>query len=39
MVSGSILLRCATVCYPSTEQSKYSNCTVNLDSFIAIKYA
>ena len=22
-------LRCATVCYPSTKQSKYSNCTVN----------
>ena len=24
-----MLLRCATVHYPSTEQSKYSNCTVN----------
>ena len=24
-----MLLRCATVHYPSTEQLKYSNCTVN----------
>ena len=30
MVRGSILSRCATVHYPSTEQSKYYNCTVNL---------
>ena len=29
MVSGSILLRYATVRYPSTERSRYSNCTVN----------
>ena len=27
--SGSTLLRCATVRYPSTDRSKYSNCTVN----------
>ena len=27
--SRSILLRCATVHYPSTKQLKYSNCTVN----------
>ena len=24
-----MLLRCVTVRYPSTERSKYSNCTVN----------
>ena len=29
IVSGSMLLRCATVHYPSTERSKYSNCIVN----------
>ena len=31
MVSCSILLRCATVHYPSTKQSEYSICTVNLE--------
>ena len=28
MVIMALLLRCATVCYPSTEQLQYSNCTV-----------
>ena len=30
----SILLRCVTVRYPSTERSKYSNCTVNLSKYL-----
>ena len=29
IASSSMLLKCATVHYPSTERSKYSNCTVN----------
>ena len=29
MVIVALLLRCATVDYPSTEQSKHSNCTDN----------
>ena len=28
-IYSPILLRCATVHYPSTKQLKYSNCTVN----------
>ena len=34
-----MLLRCATVRYPSTEQPKYSNCTVTCQSeFMAITH-
>ena len=29
IVAIQLLLRCVTVYYPSTEQSKYFNCTVN----------
>ena len=29
VVALRMFLSCATVCYPSTVQSKYSNCTVN----------
>ena len=43
--SSSILLRCASACYPTTERLKYSNCTVNpskygkgYTSIITIKY-
>ena len=28
IASSSMLLKCVAVHYPSTEQSKYSNCTV-----------
>ena len=34
MVSSSILLRFATVHYPSTKLSKHSNCTVNSSNTI-----
>ena len=31
--SGSMLLRCVIVHYPSTERLKYSNCTVNTSKY------
>ena len=34
--SSSILLRCAIVHYPSTNQSKYSNCTVSLFKYFEV---
>ena len=35
--SGSMLLRYANVHYPSTEWSKYSNCTVNFSKYGKIR--
>ena len=34
MVIVALLWRCATVSYPSTERSKYSNCTVNPSKYV-----
>ena len=37
MVGSSILLKFATVHYPSTKLSKYSNCTVNSSNTINVE--